>query len=146
MLEIGRLASNNVRIFDTQRNDGVIINRLNINQAIETLIRIKEEIEKDEQEKQAKERKASRAMERLEMIANDYNYSIVDSKEHFILIDLDEVSNSEVLTLKEITNKFIKIYIDKLVPNSLSFEDYTNNTKFCKIIDELLAIEKILIK
>jgi len=148
MLEIGRLASNNVRIFDTQYNNGVVINRININQAIEALTRIKEEIEKDEQEKIVKERRVNRAMERLEHIVNDYNYTIVDSKEHFILVDLDEVTNSEVLTIDEIINKFIKIYLDKLVvPSScMSFEAYTNNTKFSKIIEELQVIRTMLVK
>jgi hypothetical protein len=148
MLEIGRLASNNVRIFDTQYNNGVIINRLNINQAIEALTRIKESIEKDEAEKIAKERKINRAMERLEQIASVLNYKIVDSKEHFILIDLDELKESQVLPLSEIIEKFVNIYVRKLtILNVLStYDEILGNKKICKVIEELKEIEKILVK
>jgi hypothetical protein len=148
MLEIGRLASNNVRIFDTQYNNGVVINRVNINQAIEALTRIKEEIEKDETEKIAKERKINRAMERLEQIASVLNYKIVDSKDHFILIDLDELKESQVLPLSEIIAKLVNIYVRKLtILNVLStYDEILSNKKTCKIIEELQEINKILIK
>jgi hypothetical protein len=148
MLEIGRLKSDNVRIFDTVVNNGLIIDKSRIKFMIDALTEIKEQLDEEEKEKQAQERKVNRAMERLEHIANDYNYTIVDSKEHFILVDLDEVTNSEVLTIDAIINKFIKIYLDKLVVPSLcmSFEVYTNNTKFSKIIEELQVIRTMLVK
>ena len=148
MLEVSTFNQVNVRVGYTNTNNFVILNNRDIMHVISSLTSIQESIEKQEKLRQAQERKTNRAMERLEQIASVLNYKIVDSKEHFILIDLDELKESQVLPLSEIIIKFTRIYVGKLVIPSqfMGFEDYTNNKKACNIIDELKEINKILVK
>jgi ribosomal protein L9 len=148
MLEVSNFNQVNVKVGYTNTNNFVILNNRDIMHVISSLTSIQESIEKEEKLKQAQERKVNRAMERLEQIASVLNYKIVDSKEHFILIDLDELKESQVLPLIDIIRKLVKIYVSKLVIlNVLStYDEILCNKKTCKIIEELQEIEKILVK
>ena len=148
MLEVGRVSPNTIRIFDTQLSNGLLVKKSNIKFMIDALTEIKEQLDEEEKEKQAQERKVNRAMERLEQIACINNYMIVDTEEHFILIDLDELTDSVVLSIDAIIKKLHAVYEGKIIRYKDSFNpiDVANNKSVLKVLDELLEIRKILVK